>query len=322
MGVSMSLFWQTWRREIIRGTFLFCSVIVVGFVVRSMIGRVREGVASALPMALRDFGNLRELSNLKGHFEMNPNIDAHGEPRDTAIDRWHYRGRLSPGQWVWIGNTHGSVTVEGGKGDSIEVVAVKTYRQSDPASVRVETASSSEGLAICALWVGGKGRCAPGGDFKPSSSRRNDVAVDFRVRLPRGVRLGATTVSGAVRVAHASAPLVITTVNGEVDAETSAGPVRAVSVNGGVRARMSAFGDTGEVTIVTVNGSATAELPARLDANVEASTVNGSITTDYPLHVTGKLGKRMQGTLGAGGRKVHIKTVNGAINLRKATESW
>jgi hypothetical protein len=58
MGASMSLFWQTWRREIIRGTFLFCGVIAVGFVVRSMIGRVREGVASALPMALRDLGNL------------------------------------------------------------------------------------------------------------------------------------------------------------------------------------------------------------------------------------------------------------------------
>jgi putative adhesin len=316
----MSPFWQTWRREIIRGTILFCGVITVGLFVRSIIGHVREGVANTLPMALRDLGDLRELRNLKDHFEVDPNIDPHAGPRDTAVDRWDYRGKLSPGKWLWIGNTNGSVTVEGGKSDSLEVVAVKTYRRSDPARVHIETASSAEGIAICALWVEGRGRCAPGGDFKPSSSRRNDVAVDFRVLLPRGVRLGATTVSGAVRVMRASAPLVITTVNGEVDAQTSAGPVRAVSVNGAVRARMSAFGDTGEVAIFTVNGSATAELPTRLDAEVEASTVNGAIMTDYPLQVTGKLGKRLQGTLGAGGRKVQIRTVNGAINLRKATQ--
>src|SRR6058998_2465657 len=105
-------------------------------------------------------------------------------------------------------------------------------------------------------------------------------AVDFRVRLPAGARLDAMTVSGAVSVAHASAPLVAATVNGAIDAETSAGPVRAMSVNGSVRARMSAFGDTGEVSLLTVNGAATAELPRRLDADVEATTMNGSIETD------------------------------------------
>jgi DUF4097 and DUF4098 domain-containing protein YvlB len=68
-----------------------------------------------------------------------------------------------------------------------------------------------------------------------------------------------------------------------------------------------------------VNGSATAELPARLDADVEARTVNGSIQTDYPLEVTGKVGKHARGMVGIGGRKVHVTTVNGSINLRKAT---
>jgi len=113
--------------------------------------------------------------------------------------------------------------------------------------------------------------------------------------------------------------LVAATVNGAIDAETSAGPVRAMSVNGSVRARMSAFGDTGEVSLLTVNGAATAELPRRLDADVEATTMNGSIETDYPLEVTGKIGKHLRGTVGAGGRKVHITTVNGAISLKKAT---
>lgn len=311
----MDSFWQTWRREIIRGAILFVGVIAIGLCVRYIVGRVRAGVVDNLPVALRDLRDLRGLRNLKDN---DFNFDHDPGPRDTA-DTWSYRGKLAPGKWLWIGNTNGAVTVEPAQGDSVEVVAVKTHTHSDPASVRIETSTSPEGLAICALWVHGGGRCSPGEDFKPSSLRRNDVAVEFTVRLPKRVRLGVTTVNGAVHVAKASAPLVLTTVNGEINAETSAGPVRAVSVNGSVRARMSAFGDTGTVSLFTVNGEATAELPARLDADVEASTVSGGIETDYPLSITGKIGKQLRGTLGAGGRKVHITTVNGAINLRKVT---
>src|SRR5207248_10195044 len=101
-----------------------------------------------------------------------------------------------------------------------------------------------------------------------------------------------------VHVANATGPLVVASINGEVDAETAAGPVRAVSVNGSVHARMRAFGDTGEVSLTTVNGSATAELPARLDAEVDASTVNGGIETDDTVIVAGEVAKRHPGTLG------------------------
>jgi DUF4097 and DUF4098 domain-containing protein YvlB len=52
---------------------------------------------------------------------------------------------------------------------------------------------------------------------------------------------------------------------------------------------------------------------------VEAKTVNGSITTDYPLTVNGRFaGRNVNGTLGRGGRKVHLETVNGSIKMKKA----
>jgi len=312
----MNSFWQTWRKEIIRGVVLFCGVIAIGLCIRYVVVRARQGVMDNLPVALRGLRGLRDLKNLPNNFDFDP--DAYGGPRDTA-DTWTYQAKVVPQHWVWIRNTVGSVRVEAAKGDSLEVVAVKTHRRSDPGSVHIETVKVADGIAICAVWAHGGGRCVPGEDYKPSSPHRSDVAVDFTVRLPRRVRLGASTVNGAVHVANATAPLVLASVNGEVDAETSAGPVRATSVNGSVRARMRAFGDTGEVALFTVNGTATVELPGQLDADVEASTVNGAIETDYPLVVTGKLGKHLQGKLGAGGRKVRITTVNGSINLRKAT---
>ena len=186
----MSAFWDAWRKEIIRGATLFGAVLVIFFLVRYAAVRVRQRVAEQWPVALKDLGDLRELKKLSElkhvrGIDIDSDRDPRAGPRDTAADQWHYRGRLGPRQWVWIGNTNGSVTVEPAKGPWLEVTAVKTYHRSDPARVRIETDSSPEGIAICALWEHGGGHCAAG-DFKPSSPRHNDVAVDFRVRLPAG----------------------------------------------------------------------------------------------------------------------------------------
>src|SRR6059036_3518748 len=134
-GVPMDSFWHTWRREIIRGAILFGGVIAIGLCVRYIVGRVRAGVVDNLPVALRNLRDLRGLRNLKDNdfqFDHDPG------PRDTA-DTWAYRGKVAPGKWLWIGNTNGAVTVEPAKGDSVEVVAVKTHTHSDPASVHIET---------------------------------------------------------------------------------------------------------------------------------------------------------------------------------------
>jgi DUF4097 and DUF4098 domain-containing protein YvlB len=52
---------------------------------------------------------------------------------------------------------------------------------------------------------------------------------------------------------------------------------------------------------------------------VRATTVNGEIETDFPLTITGKFGpRRLNGTIGSGGRRLDLSTVNGSIKLRKA----
>lgn len=219
---------------------------------------------------------------------------------------------------MWIHNTNGSVSVEPATGDSLQVTAVKTYRASDPAAARVIATPYDGGVAICAVWSPRDTNCSSDEEFKLGRAHHSDVAVDFLVRLPRKVRLGATTMNGSVHVTGVSAPVVARTVSGDVDVETAQGPVSARTVNGDVHARMRAFGDTGAVSIFTVNGTATAELPARLDAHVEASTVNGSIDSDYPLTASGTFtSHKLQGIIGSGGRELHITTVNGSIRLKK-----
>jgi hypothetical protein len=305
----MGTFWQAWRKEIIRGAALFGAVLGGWLFARHVAARVRQGVANRLPAALGELRNAFDPEAGGGH----------GGPRLTAAP-WTYRAKVAPQQWVWIRNTRGSITVEPATGDSVAVTAVKTYEAGDTASVQVVAAPYEGGIAICTVAAGSEQRCGPEeSGYELHGPHRKSVAVDFTVRLPRRARLGAATILGDVRVTGAHAPLLLHTVSGEVDAVTTRGPVSARSVNGGVHVRITAFGDTGAVSIGSVNGSVTAELPPELDADVTASTVNGSITTDYPLPVSGKFTKHdLKGQVGRGGRAVHLTTVNGSIKLKKA----
>lgn len=304
----MGGFWETWRKEIIRGTALFCAVLGVWMLARYFVGQVRQGVTARLPVALRDLRN-----------EWDAGSDA--GPR-IAGGTWNYRAKVAPKQWVWIRNTRGSVTVEPAKGEFVEISAAKSFRSADTSGVRFMAEPYEGGVAVCALWPGGDPQCGPGDHASEMhGTHRNDVIVNFTVRLPANVRLGAATMVGDVRVTGASAPLVLHTVSGEVDAATAQGPVQASSMNGGVRVRIDAFGDTGAVSLKTINGSVTAELPPRLDARVSAKTINGSIATDYGLTVNGKfMSHDLEGTLGRGGREVSLETVNGSIHLHKAPQ--
>jgi hypothetical protein len=303
--MDLNTFWLGWRRDILRLVALCLAALVVGLLINGAVHRAGRGVASLLPGGA--------LQGLSGDFDSDTAVGSR-----TIGAAWTYRARIPPGQWVWVRDVRGSVTVEAARGDSLEVVAVKSYRHADPESVHLVAVPTKDGVAICALWGSRDSRCGPGDDYKQGRLHRNDVGVQFTVRLPRGVRIGVTTVSGSVRVSGATAPIIAGTVDGAVDAETAKGPVTAYTVNGSVHASMRGFADTGAVKLTTVNGAVTVALPARLDARVDANTVNGSIDSDFPLTTSGKfVAHHAEGTFGAGTRRIALNVVNGSIRLKK-----
>ena len=304
----MSAFWDTWRKEIIRGATLFCGVLAIGFFVHYVAVSAKHAVSTTLPAVLRDLPK-----------DLGADVGDEGARVRTTGTTWTVHHKMGPKQWVWIRDLRGTITVEPTRGDSLRVTAVKTYRSSDTARVRLMATPYEGGIAVCAIWPGNEETCAPGKGFHGGRTHGNDVAVDFTVKLPARVALGASTQVGDLHVTGASGPLLLATVSGDVRAETARGPVEAVSVNGSVHALVRALGDTGRVSVTTVNGSVTAELPQHLDADVEANTINGSIFTDYPLTVEGKFTSHsLKGRVGQGGHEVHIQTVNGSITLKKA----
>jgi DUF4097 and DUF4098 domain-containing protein YvlB len=91
-------------------------------------------------------------------------------------------------------------------------------------------------------------------------------------------------------------------------------------VNGSIIASMGRANWSDALDFRTVNGGITLDLPANLSTEVRAETVNGDIVTDFPLMVTGRFGpRRLNGTIGNGGRRLDLATVNGTIRLRKTS---
>src|SRR5213078_3412428 len=156
-----------------------------------------------------------------------------------------------------------------------------------------------DGVTICAVYPsdGRRENSCDAGEGGHMNVHDNDVTVDFTVRVPAGVRF------------------VGKTVNGEVAAADLSSDVEANTVNGSIRISTAGYAEA-----QTVNGEITLDLPAGLSTEVRATTVNGDIQTDFPLMVTGRLGpRRLHGTIGSGGRRLALETVNGSIRLRKAS---
>jgi DUF4097 and DUF4098 domain-containing protein YvlB len=179
------------------------------------------------------------------------------------------------------------------------------------------------GATICALWRGRTGDCGANGHYTMHGmSTKSDVRVQLTVKLPKGVRLDVFGTNGGVNVTGAAADLHLITVNGGIEATTSSGGINAKTVNGNVTFTTRALPPGSGVKIETVNGSITAVLPAKLDADIDARSISGNVESAYAVNVSsGMIGKHSEGRVGAGGVPIHLVTVNGSIELKKAAVS-
>jgi hypothetical protein len=235
---------------------------------------------------------------------------------ETTFD---WQGKLAKGQSLFLRDVNGDIAVTAAPGDVAVVHAVKTWQRADPAQVQVIAVPGDSGATVCALWAGRTGDCGANGHYTMHGIRNSsDVRVQLTVQLPKGVRLDVLGANGGINVTGAAAALHLITVNGTIEAATASGGINAVTVNGDVRATTKALPPGSEVKIVTVNGSITATLPAKLDADVNAKAVSGSVESEFPMTVkSGVLGRHLEGRVGLGGATVNLTTVNGSIDIKK-----
>ena len=245
-------------------------------------------------------------------------IQGHSE---RGVMDYDWSWRLAPGQTIEIEGVNGAIRATGAAGKDVVVHARKHARHSDPDQVTIEVIEHADGVTLCVrypdVWGRRANTCAPNG-HSHMSTNDNDVVVDFDLQVPAGVRLAAHTVNGEIEARGLFADAEAHTVNGSVTLETR-GRAEATTVNGSVSARLGSLGVRAPLEFTTVNGSITLELPEDANAEVTARNVNGGIETDFPMTIrrSGFVGHRLDGTLGRGGPRLELSTVNGGIRLRK-----
>jgi len=280
------------------GVFAIVAATTVGFAV---------GDALAAPQV--------DAATIAQHSDT-PSGDARGV---TAAD---WRWGLAPGKTIEIEGVTGSIRAVGTRGGDVVVHARKRARHSDPDEVTVEVLRHEDGITLCVrypdVWGSRRNVCAPHGRSH-MSTRDNDVAVDFELQVPEGVRFVGRTITGSVEGRGLGADAEGRTVTGSVTLETR-GCAEASTVTGSVRVRMGRLrGDGSPLEFKTVTGGVTVEIPEDADAEVAMENVTGGVESEFPMQVrhAGIVGHRLSGTLGHGGPRLRLETVTGSLHLLK-----
>jgi len=238
-------------------------------------------------------------------------------PETKEEFRWH--GAVASGGTVEVKGVNGAIRAEPAVGNEVEIVALKRGRRSSPRDVQVKVVPHDGGLTVCAVYptsgFAAANECQPGSGGR-MNVRNNDVSVDFTVRVPAGSDLVARTVNGGVQASGLRGRVEAHTVNGSVKLFTE-DTAEVETVNGSIDAALGHTDWKDAASFRTVNGSITLALPREASTAVEARTVNGRIAVDFELAGARTSRRELSGTIGAGGRRLALATVNGGITVRR-----
>jgi len=268
--------------------------------------------------------------------------------RSDSVFVW--TARIGDGGTLTVRNIVGDITVTEASGDRVEVRAEKKMRgRGDPSEITFDVQESSSGATICTVYRG-ESACEDG------SFSNTRFSVRYTIAMPRGLRLRATTGNGELsvdragsevdlhtgnggirigettgrvtaatgngdlEVENARGPVRASTGNGRIFVATTAGPVSATTGNGEIDVRMQSLSSSGDMNFVSGSGAVRITLPSDFNGDIDASTGNGDLRTDFAIRLIGRLDpQHMRGTIGTGGRTIHLQTGNGRLEIRKGS---
>ena len=217
---------------------------------------------------------------------------------------------LVSGSTLALENDVGSITIEGGDVTGCDVTAKVTAKapseeeaQKLAEQVKIELEQNGDTLTVKIT--------------KPRNKRRRSISIDFDITVPKQT---------ALRIGSDVGEISISDITENIEARTDVGKISCKGISGDIDLQA----DVGKINVVysedapsacNVNiktdvGSIDITTPPEYSAAVQADTDVGSITTDLPLTVKGKVGRNVQGTIGAGEGKMYLKTDVGSIRIR------
>jgi hypothetical protein len=216
--------------------------------------------------------------------------------------------RVANGSTNYINpGSNGSIRVHGWANSDVLVRAcIQTAAPSD---------SEARTLASQVTITRGPGSIEPSG---PPNADRQYWSVSYEVWVPNKANLDMKANNGSIAVGDVAGQIRFQTQNGSVRLSAVAGDVDGSTVNGSLSIDLVGSGWNGTgLRAETTNGSVRMSLPQNFSAQVQVSTVNGRLNVDFPVTVSGEIGKTMSFQLGSGGPLVEAKTRNGSVTISR-----
>ena len=234
-----------------------------------------------------------------------------GHLTGRATEEWTHTYPLTRGGVVRIGNTNGTIDVEGVDGSNVEIRAEKIAKAATDTGARellpritIKEEIAPDRVTIeTEKWSG----LMLGAGYE----------VLYHVRAPKNATIDVTTTNGRISVAGVAGRVVAHTTNGGVTARALTGGVDARSTNGGVSVDMASLGSA-PVSLRTTNGGVALMLPDDAKASVSASWTNGgmNLAPGLKVEVTEQSRRKFEGRMNGGGTAIDLHTTNGGIRLR------
>lgn len=214
-------------------------------------------------------------------------------------------GRLS------VSNVNGSVTVTGGSGDTVEIIAIKKAdSQKTLDKIEIEITHTANSIVIETDLPDSDRWYKFGGD---------GGQVTYEITVPEETNLDSIeTVNGDVEISRVSGDVEAESVNGDLDISDLVADASFSTVNGDIEASFANLDGEQNVKAETVNGGITFRVPKNADVEISADTLNGGINArDFGLETDkGFVGSDLNGSIGSGSARMNVDTVNGSIKIR------
>lgn len=150
-----------------------------------------------------------------------------------------------------------------------------------------------------------------------------DVGGAFEASTGSG-SIDGDGVKGPISARTSSGSIEVTQIGGgDVEASSSSGSIRVRGVQGGVRASTTSgsLAIEGQMArdwrLSSASGHVTVNVPGSQGFELDASSSSGRIDTDFPITVSGTIGKHaLRGAARGGGPLLHVRTSSGGISIQ------
>ncbi len=227
-------------------------------------------------------------------------LESYAESRDQRLPA-SASNRIDPG-------SNGSIRIHGWNQSDVLVRACIL--------AAADTESDARTLASQVKIVQGPGQIEPEG---PSEDHSRHWDVSYEIWMPTASNLDAHANNGSISIDAVRGQIHFDTTNGSVHLGNLSGDVDGSTTNGSLRIELAGNGWEGRgLRAETTNGSVRVSVPENYSAKFEASTVNGGVHVDFPITVSGEIGKSVSFELGSGGPTVEARTTNGGIYIGRS----